>query len=200
MAAKKKAASKPAGAKKPAAKKKKAAASAPDTGGVVSQTGSTAGIGHNTKVPAAKDLAAFKKRLDKLHEEKAEKNAAFMADIKAVYGEMASKFGVSRKIARMFYAKGRSEEAFAEAMAEFETKESEDFDRLTLAGAKAFGEDTGFGAWLNAQVRLGELGTPGDAEEEDDDVLETQPATIVKPQPLAEAMKDAIEADTTTKH
>ena len=184
MAAKKKAAAaeaapKASKAKKPAKKKAAAAKGAKDAvSGVV--TGDNVGIGHNTKIPTKKELEGFKSRLDKLFEEKAEKNATFMSDIKGVYGEMASKFGTSRKIARMFYNIAKSQESLADEFAEFEAKEREDMDRLIAAG-QSFGKDTPFGAWCLAQ---GEIEIPDDAPK----------AEIVQPAPKQSAAEAALAA------
>jgi uncharacterized protein (UPF0335 family) len=192
MAAKKTGAEKAVAAagkkKKPLKKDAKAAkgkVAAEAKGGEV--TGDNVGIGHNTKIPSKKDLSGFMVRLDKLHEEKAEKNAAFMSDIKGIYGEMAAKFGVSRKISRMFYGIAKSQESLADQMAEFEKKEKDDMDRLIAAG-QSFGSDTPFGAWCIAQGDI--------TVEEDAPTAEIVTDNKVVPiKTVAQAAADAIAAD-----
>lgn len=139
---------------KPTEKKprtKKPAATEAKVKAVDGKGADTSQIGHNSRVPDKKELAPFFNRLETLHEQKAAKNAEFMSDIKGVYEDAANKLGVSRKVFRTLFQKKRSEESFADWLAELEQKETDDADRLMAGCATAFGKDTPFGAWAAAQ-------------------------------------------------
>lgn len=110
--------------------------------------------GANLKIPTQKELEGFIKRLDDLWTQKGEANARYMSDIKAVYEEAANKFGCGRKIIRVIYGKKRAEESFADTVAEYENKDKDDMDRIMAGAAKLFGDDSPFGAWLNAQGKV----------------------------------------------
>lgn len=172
----------------PAAKiKKQKAAKATDgeaTEGEKTAGAAVAAIGHNTRIPSAKEVAGYFKRLDAVFTSKNEANAKHMSDIKGIYEEAAGKFGVSRKLVRRLYAKKNAEEAFQDEIDELEPKEKDDLDRIMLGAAKAFGDDSPFGVWLKANVSR---------DEKDFDEVETKPAPVVKT--AAQAALESIESD-----
>lgn len=170
MAAKKKKA-----APKPAKEKKKKVAPKKPKGGdsAVDEVPQAAGSvpGHNLKIPPEAEVKRMFNRVEKILEDKGKANAAFMADVKGAYSEYADKWGMSIATVRAIAAKKRAEEDFADAMAEAEPKKKEDLTRLMAACATAFGDDTPFGAWANAQADIYEV------EEEE---VGPAPAAIVK--------------------
>jgi len=89
-------------------------------------------IGHNYRVDKKKAKAHFDD-LDRLHKEKAETNAGYMADINNVYEKAATALGIPEKIIKKEYKKHKALKAIENDRANLESDERDMLDSLDLA-------------------------------------------------------------------
>lgn len=89
-------------------------------------------IGHNYRIDAKKAKASFD-RLDRIHKEKAESNAGYMADINTAYEQGASALGIPEKILKKEYRKHKLLQSIQDDYANLEPDERDIMDGLDLA-------------------------------------------------------------------
>ncbi len=90
------------------------------------------GIGHNYRVDRRVAKEFFDK-LDKLHGQKDESNAGYMADINVQYEKASNALGIPEKLVKKVYKQHRIALRAQEEYAELEAEEKDMYDSLMLA-------------------------------------------------------------------
>jgi len=92
----------------------------------------TPGIGHNYRVDRRVAKEFFDK-LDKLHAQKAESNAGYMADINVQYEKASNALGIPEKLVKKVFKQHRAALSAQAEYAELESDERDQYDALMLA-------------------------------------------------------------------
>lgn len=126
---------------------------------------SSAGIGHNYRIDGKKAKTAFD-RLDRLHKEKQEANAGYMADINTAYEQGATALGIPEKILKKEYRKHKMLMSLENDYANLEPDERDMIDSLDLALGQYKDTPLGRFAMEREELRAAVANDAADAGEE----------------------------------
>jgi hypothetical protein len=144
---------------------KKAPAKAPKKGNGDTPP-ANAVIGHNYRIDPKKAKASFD-RLDRIHKEKAESNAGYMADINNAYEQGASTLGIPEKILKKEYRKHKLLQSIQDDYANLEPDEKDIMDGLDLALGSYKDTPLGRFAMETAELRAA-VGNPAPSLDKDE--------------------------------